>query len=233
MKQLTLVCVLMGALISSTVFAADPFEGKISLNITTAKGRTQKLDLAMKGKLQRMDMAMGEKTMGSILDLEKRQVTVMMPEQQMYMVMPMRDAAAAAKQEATEAKLEKTGQTEKILGYLCQLCTVKVNGKTTEMWLAEGLGSFIGMGGAASPMGGRPPPQSTWEKALAGVEGFPLRVVEKDAAGKEVFRMEATRVEKAAQPDALFAPPAEYRLFDMGAMMQGMPGGKNPFNRGN
>jgi len=126
--------------------------------------------------------------------------------------------------------LEKTGQTEKIVGYLCQLFTLKANGKTTELWLADGLGSFAGLGGG-NPMGGKPPPKSAWEQALAGVAGFPLRVVEKDAGGKETFRLEATKVDKSAQPDSLFAPPAGYQKFDMGTMMQGLPGGMNPFKR--
>jgi hypothetical protein len=231
MKTSHVLLVLCGALLAPAVFAADPFEGRITLNLTSGQGRPQTLDLAMKGRLQRVDMKVEGMAVGSIIDLDKRQVTVLMPDQQMFMLMALPPEAQAAEKQAQEGKLEKSGKTEKILGYLCQLFTLKADGKTTELWLAEGLGSFVGLGAGGNPMGGPPPPKAAWEQALAGVAGFPLRVVEKDAGGKELFRLEATKVDKSAQPAALFAPPAGYQKFDMGAMMQGLPPGMNPFKR--
>ena len=48
------------------------------------------------------------------------------------------------------------------------------------------------------------------------------------AKGKEVFKMEATKVEPGPLPDSLFVPPAGYEKFQMpslGDMMKGLGGG--------
>ena len=66
------------------------------------------------------------------------------------------------------------------------------------------------------------PPSQAWERALAGKDLFPLRVVGLDRSGKETFRMEVTSIEKQTLPDSLFVPPADYTKMDMGGMMQGM-----------
>jgi len=148
----------------------------------------------------------------------------------MYMTLPMPTGAAAAQKggKAQDVKLEKTGETEKILGYLATKFLSTHDGTTTELWLAEGLGTFFAPSSANNPMGGGrgsgPAPQG-WERALAGKELFPLRVVGKNKSGKETFRMETTSIEKHSLPDTLFAPPAGYQKFDMGGMggmMKGM-----------
>ncbi|MDD3179981.1 MAG: DUF4412 domain-containing protein [Opitutaceae bacterium] len=231
MKSIPVIIALCGTLLVQTAFAAAPFEGKITLTLTTGQDSQHTLDLAMKGQKQRIDMAVSKgQKIGSIIDLAQREVTVLMPQQQMFMVMPIKEAVEAAQRQIPEGKLEKTGRTGQVLGYLCQILTLKADGKITEIWLAEGLGSFAGLGGGGGPMGGNTPSQSVWEQALAGVAGFPLRVVEKDAQGNETFRLEATKVDKTPQPDSLFALPAGYQKFDLGGMMQGLPGGM-PFGR--
>ncbi|MBI2496707.1 MAG: DUF4412 domain-containing protein, partial [Opitutae bacterium] len=111
--------------------------------------------------------------------------------------------------------------------YKCQQVLVKDKGNVTEMWLAEGLGTFMGMGNGGGPFGGgrgRGATTSKWEQALKGVGGFPLRVISRDAASKEVFKMEVTKIEPGPQPDSAFAPPAGYQKFQM-------PGGM-PFGGG-
>jgi hypothetical protein len=118
------------------------------------------------------------------------------------------------------------------------------------MWLAEGLGTFAGFSGGKNPMArGRAAPSPAWERALAGKDVFPLRVVgyEKGVLAKgksadakaekakgseklnagEAFRLEVTAIDKSAQPDSLFSPPAGYQKFDMGGMMKGLiPGAR-------
>jgi hypothetical protein len=155
--------------------------------------------------------------------------------------MPVPDAQPQAESaKAGDApKLEKTGQTEKILGYTADKYIVTQDDQKTEMWLAEGLGTFMNpnssnpMGGMGRRGGAAPANMQAWEKALAGKSLFPLRVVGLDKANKETFRMEVTSIDKSALSDSLFAPPAGYEKFDMGAMMQGggmpgMPGGLRP-----
>ena len=90
------------------------------------------------------------------------------------------------------------------------------------MSLNQGNPMAGGRRGAASGAQG-------WERALAGKELFPLRVIGHDKGGKENFRMEATAINKQTLPDALFTPPADYQKLDMGGMMKGMmPPGARP-----
>ena len=228
----TLRSLLLAALFAPACLLAANFEGKVNFKITTG-GKPQELAYSIKGDKLRIDMP-GTKGMGGmIMDTTKKETTIIMDEQKMYMTMAMPETTATDRGGKTEeAKLEKTGQTEKILGYLATKFTSTSQGTTTELWLAEGIGTFLSMAGK-SPMGGgrkgSSPEAQSWEKALAGKDLFPLRVVGKDKSGKESYRMEATAINKQSIPDSQFAPPAGYQKFDMGGMggmLKGLlPGG--------
>ncbi len=228
MKKLLLF--LAGCVLAPAVLCAAEFEGRVNFKMTPASGKSQEVHYAMKNGKIRIEMP-GQRGMmgGMILDPAKRETTMIMDEQKMYMTMPMPDVAQQVEKAKQEGTLEKTGETEKILGFTAEKYLSTYGNTKTELWLAEGLGSFIGFSSAGSPMGGRraaETPQAAWEKALAGKALFPLRVVSYDKAGKEAFRMEATAVEKQALPEDLFTPPADYQKFDMGGMMKGMMPGR-------
>jgi hypothetical protein len=217
---------LVGTLLTAAPsFAADGFEGKVTFAMTSGKGRTMNMDYAIKGPLVRMDMNAEGQAVSMIMNPEKREITNVMHEQHMYMVMPMQlppAAEAKVKEMTANPDVEKTGKTETILGYLCSQVLVKDSkGATTEMWLAEGLGTFMSMGG--NPFGGKSSGPSKWEQALKGIGGFPMRVVTHDAAGKESYKMEVTKIAPGPQPAADFQPPAGFQKLDMGGM--------NPFAR--
>lgn len=218
--------------------AADAFEGKVSLTMTTEKGRAMTMDYSMKGQKLRTDMNADGHQMVSIMDLGKLEMLMLMPDQNMYMVMPIKKPveAAAAKAGESTADIEVTGKTETILGYKCNQILVKDKGTVTEMWVAEGLGMFMGLGqgggGGGGPMAGmfgggrsKSANEAKWEQALKGKGGFPLRVITRNAKGGESFKMEATKIEPGRIPDAQFEPPAGYQKFEMPNM-----GGL--FNRG-
>ena len=143
----------------------------------------------------------------------------------MYMVMPLKGGPATPGQakQGPEQKVEKTGRTETILGYLCEEYVTTDGGNTTEMWITDQLGSFAGLGGGnpmAGMMGGGKrgggSPASGWEQALKSKGGaFPLRVVSRDAKGRESFRLEARKIEPGPLPDSDFAPPAGFQKFSM------------------
>ncbi len=229
----------VGSLLTAAhTFAADAFEGKVSLAISTDKGRTQEMNYTMKGKRLRMDMNAEGHSMSTIMDMEKLEMLMLMPEQKMYMVMPIKQAVDKAVEHANQnpgaaADIERTGKTEKILGYLCEqiLVTDKAKGTVTELWVASDLGMFMGLGsgGGGGPFGGRRgggAAAAKWEEVLKGKGGFPLRVISRDASGKQSFKMEATKIDPSSQPDSLFVPPEGYKKFqmpDFGGMMK--PGG--------
>lgn len=216
----------VSALLAPAALLAASFEGKVNFKMNSGDGKSQDISYNIKGDKMRLEMPGMKGTGGVIVDMGKKEMTMLMDEQKMYMSMAMPDPAAApASGKQEDVKLEKTGETEKILGHTATKYISSHEGTKTELWLAEGLGTFMMMSGA-NPMGGGrrgsgPAPQS-WERLLAGKDLFPLRVVGKDKSGKESFRMEATAIEKQSLPDSLFAPPAGYQKLDMGGMMKGM-----------
>ncbi len=220
---------LLGSFLVTVGVHAATFEGKVSFKLTTARGQAQEIRQSIKGDKVRIEMP-GQNTMGGIIiDSTKREMTVTMDAQKMYLVMPMANPAAPAggtgkTEEAPQ--LEKTGEKEKILGYLAEKFVATQGNSQTELWLAEGLGAFMGLGngGPAGGRGGRGAAPQPWERALSGKDLFPLRVVTHDKDSKENFRMEVTAIEKQTLPDSLFAPPADFQKMDMGGMMGGMKG---------
>ncbi|HUR60607.1 MAG TPA: DUF4412 domain-containing protein [Opitutaceae bacterium] len=228
----TFVSLLAGLLLAPAVISAAEFEGKVTFKMTSGKDKAQDIRYAIKNGKFRIELP-GQAGMGGlIVDPVKRESVVLMDQQKMYMVMAIPDAKAtdAKAGKGDGATLEKTGETEKILGYTAEKYISKTADATTELWLAEGLGTFVGFGNS-NPMGGRrggsAPATQAWERALAGKEMFPLRVVSRDHANKETFKLEATSIDKTGLPDAMFTPPADYQKFDMGGMMKGMmPGNR-------
>jgi hypothetical protein len=227
-----LVSLLAGLLLVPAALSAAQFEGKVTFKMTPAKGQAQDIRYAIKNGKLRIELPDQKEMGGMIVDPVKRESIILMDQQRMYMVMAVPDASAAETKagKSDGATLEKTGVTEKILGYTAEKYISKSKDATTELWLAEGLGTFVGFSGG-NPMGGRrgggAPAGQPWEKALAGKAMFPLRVISRDNSNKETFKMEATNIDKTALPDAMFEPPAGYQKFDMGNMMKGMmPGNR-------
>jgi len=227
----------VGALLTASISsAADAFQGKVSLAITSGKGKSQTLNYSIKEQKLRMDMEAEGHSVATIMDMGKLEMLMLMAEQKMYMVMPLKKPVeqAMAKQGGGEstADIEVTGKTDTILGYKCNQILVKDKGTVTEMWVAEGLGMFMGLGqqgGGGGMFGGghKSANAAKWEEALKGKGGFPLRVISTDPKGKESFRMEATKIEPGTLSDSLFVPPAGYQKFQMPDL-----GSLNPFKRG-
>ena len=224
-------------LVAAHSFAADAFEGKVTLAINGDKGKPMNLNYAMKGPNVRMDTNAEGHQVSTIMNLPKMEMMILMAEQNMYMVMPIKKTAENAMEkhqgEAENIDIQRTGKTETILGYKTDqiLITDKEKGTVTELWSASNLGAFMGLGGGGgSPFGGRKNAAAAakWEEVMKGKGGgFPLRVITRDAKGKETFKMEATKIEPGPLPESLFVPPPGYQKFEMPDM-----GGLNPFKRG-
>lgn len=221
---------LTSALLAPAALLAASFEGKISYKITAPREKSTEMHQSIKGDKMRMEMP-GKSEGGSmIMDATKREMIMLMDSEKMYMTMQIPDATEVTSKRGEEMKLEKTDVTEKILGYTATKYIATSGSTKTEMWLAEGIGTFMGMGNNSSGGGGgglfggrkKSGGPKGWEQVLAGKDLFPLRVVELDKAGKEVFRMEVTAIKKESLPDSLFNPPADYTKFDMGGMMKGL-----------
>ena len=226
MKTIRPTILLAALLAPVTALLAAPkaFEGRVRFLMKEGKNAIN-LDQTIKRSMVRNDMQTDGHNTSMILDMEKREMIILMPEQQMYMTMPMREAAKAAQDAAQKAdtKVELTNETETILGYKCKKLLVHSKEGITEIWGAEGIGMFM-MGGGGGPMGRGQAPKHAWENVLAENGFFPLRLVTRSPAGKETLRMEAQEIDTATPSDSAFLPPPDYQKFEM-PVMPGMGGG--------
>jgi hypothetical protein len=216
------------ALLAPCVLAADTFEGTVTMTIAAPgmKSGPQTINLSLKDGNMRTDMDTGRGTMSAIFDMKNQQMLILMPQQRMYMVRPMPQAAAGqapAPSGAPPANLQDTGVKETILGYACEKYTSTSDSGTTEIWVTDQLGTFMGLFHGGGP-GGRSQAPAAWESALKGRNSFPMRVV--STSSKGTFRLDVTAVNKTSLPDSLFGPPDGWQKFDLGGLMDGwMPGG--------
>jgi len=203
-------------------FAEEEFEGTVIFQMTQG-GRKTDMKYMAQGSKMRTEIAAGPTggTVG-IADYSKNKIYVLMPQLQSYMEMEF-DAEKLGRK-ATEnmknASIQETDETQNILGYECKKWISTQNGQTTDIWVAKGLGKFFEPKGSFGQAGGE-----DWHKKLMEEGGFPFRVIQKDASGKEVYRLEVSKVEKTKLDAGLFAIPPGYRKFDMPNMagMKGMP----------
>jgi hypothetical protein len=206
---------------------AMAFEGKVSMKMTSGKDAftyTYYVKGTKKGR---------SGTFSSIIDYDKMEMQMLMPEQKMYMVHRLDNLMKSeAVQKANDIEFKPTGHKEKIAGWEAEEFVGVSEGKQTEVWVTKGLGKFMMANGGKSGAFGKGGQKSpAWEKFMREGEFFPLRVVQRTKPGApEDFRMEATAIDKTQQDDSLFRVPADYQKFEMpnmGEMFKGMvPGGR-------
>ena len=233
---------LLIALLAPVALSATSFEGKVTMKMSGPREAPPAMTFSLKDGFSRIDMAGADGHNSSVIfDAAKQEVTILIPDQKMYMtqVMQKPPATAAIAEGAADSGFEVTTTKEKILGYDCVKYIAKTKEGTSEIWVTDQLGSFLGFGGDPGGGGRRGPgggvaAQQGWAQVLAGKGVFPLRVVT-TTGGKETYRMEATAVEKTALPASTFAAPADFknlsdmmRGMGMPGGMPGMPGGMRP-----
>jgi len=228
-------------LASATASLALAFEGKVDMKMTSSRGdNTMPMTYFIKGSHMRTEMSVPPDkenknggTFATIMDLEKREVIMLMAEQKMYMVHEIPAATMEkASNKTAEADFKPTGRKEKIAGIEAEEYAGQSEKKRTEIWVTKELGKFMMANqGKGGPMGGKKGGQSSaWARFAEQGDFFALRVIQRAKEGApEDFRLEVTKVEKGSQPDSLFKPPADYQKFEMpsmGDMMKGMIPGR-------
>ena len=221
----------------TTAAIASAFEGKVEMKMTSSSGTgDMPLTYFLKGTHMRIEMAVPPDkhnknggTFATIMDMDRQEIIMLMPEQKMYMVHKIsEDQTAQANNKAEETDFKPTGRKETIAGFeAAEYIGTSNNGKRTELWVTKELGKFmLANQGKGGPFGGKKGATSGWEKFAAQENFFPLRTVTRAKEGApEDFRMEVTKIDKGAQADALFQPPADYQKFEIpsvGDMMKGM-----------
>lgn len=225
------------ALASAPVRAQAMFEGKVTMTFTSPRG-AQPVEMYLKDGKSRMEMVTQRGSIATINDPVKKEMIMIMPDQNMFMRRST-DMPAMANMpgapERTKAGIKKTGKTETIAGVACEHYTITEENGDTDACLAAGMGGFMGMGGgmgggrmgggggggggAGRGPGGGGGGQMAWSRDLEkGM--FPLKVM-KDGA----VTLEVTAIEKKKLDPALFAAPEGFTEMPG---MGGPPGGGRP-----
>lgn len=213
------------------------FEGDITL-LTKSKKRSEPvpITITVKGAKMRFDVPedmegapkFGMHTHAIVNTAEKKAYTIV-DEQKMVMVMDldrfseqmkkMKPSGAAEAANEAPPKVTKTGHTDTIVGMKCEdWDLVSAKGNRGKVCVSEEEASFLSMPNIGTPA------DRLWAKELFDGKHFPLRMVSYDAAGTEETRLEVTKLERKAVPDAVFEIPPGYKVMDFGQMMAGMQG---------
>ena len=214
---------------ATPAFSQPQFEGRIGMKITQPSAKNAagtNMLYCVKGSKVRLEMQpdarQGEElfSMAFLMDMEKQQLNMLLPEQKMYYSYSFKDQKVQ-KPKAGEADFKPTGRTDTILGYKVEeYANVASKGEYAEMWLTKGIGTFKMM--AAGP-GGKMADQKSWEKYIADNGLFPMRVLQYDKkGGKLVSQMDVTKVERATLPASLFELPSDYKKFSIGNLFKGI-----------
>ena len=215
------------------------FEGIVHFKDTRggAKGeQTAEFDYFTKANKVRIEMQRRDAQHAAIvMDPEGRKTIIIMAAQRMYMEFPMKEPTEAAAEAQSAAKgptIVKTGKTDTVLGHTCEVVTIKTGHGESEICASKELGQFYSQRSAQPGMGrhgtsGGGENDYAWAKEFRDKGFFPLRAVTKDEDGKEINRLEATKIEKKSLDASLFSVPEGYTKFDLAGMLggKGMPPG--------
>jgi Domain of unknown function (DUF4412) len=108
------------------------------------------------------------------------------------LVLPI-GSGARAPEPSSSATIERTGKSEAVAGYLCELWNVTDKQRTIQACVVDGVAWGSGYAQLVS-----------W---LPRGKFFVLRVVERDLTGVETFRVLATKVTRGPQSEVLFDVP--------------------------
>jgi hypothetical protein len=194
------------------IAAAVSFEGEIEMSMGGA-GVGMTTLMTIKGDKIRTDMK-GLMSYASITDMGAKKTWVLDTAAHTYTEMdlsktPKPTTPPPAK---SPAKVTKTGRTDKIAGYACDIYTIDDPTLAMHLEACSASGISLVAFGLSNPFGLLAPGQKGNDDMFTQLvsHGFPLRIAYLDASGAPLMKIEATRVEKKSVPDSDFAIPAGY-----------------------
>jgi hypothetical protein len=207
---------------------AQAFEGTVSYQLKGAE--EGQFIQSYKGGRVRTEIT--TKGHAAVMLMEAGTMTMLMPDQKMYMTMNLKDMAArmsgmgGRNQEhdaGTPPKITDEGTKETIAGHTCQNYLMG-DKQDIEACVATGMGFFMmgsnpmAMGGGGGSMANASALANNPEYAKFFKNGFfPLRL-SKVEGGKKQVMMEATQVEAKSLDASLFQVPADYKEMKMPGM---------------
>ncbi|HNV25847.1 MAG TPA: DUF4412 domain-containing protein [Nitrospira sp.] len=217
-----------GLVLSLTAFPAyaGDFEGVIQMkNSHVDTGTTSTMNWYIKGDRGRVEMSRTDsQTQVMLFDGKTRTMQMGMPGQKSYMEISLEgDRGDHLKELLDTQSVERTGKTDKIAGYVCEVWRItdkEHHRAKSELCVAKGFGKAATFW--IDPKEARRSSQPAWVKQLVEEGGFGLRSIQYDEAGKESVRMEVVSVEKKPLDASLFAFPADWAKHDMAGLQERM-----------
>jgi hypothetical protein len=201
---------------------AGSFEGSVTGVHKSSSGEVRQDKLYFKGDRLRVDD--DENSGYSVWDLGKKQAFSANPKDKTVFIGSWDDFAVnfvgkASPQDVSKdiSTVTKTGKSDKVAGYSCEMYHVKDNESSSEVCVAKGISNsafyqLFTSGGLGNP-GLR-----NFIKEKDG--GFPLRSVNRDESGQVESTEEVTKIEAAKLDDSLFEPPAGFKRTNYGDAMR-------------
>jgi hypothetical protein len=186
------------------------FEGDVTMHVTSNRGDAP-MDLVfhLKGGNARVDVPAPSGAQAHVVfDASAQKTYVILDAQHTYLETDHQLQKNFPGPRPLPATITPTGKHETVAGTDCEDWEiVEALGKRTTACVVPGVAFFDFA--ATRPIGGTP--QRGWADELRMKQMFPLRAVESDSAGKELSRIEVTKIEKAPEDDALFNVPSGFK----------------------
>ena len=206
-----LMVLVFGALFLSGISRAVAFEGVVDYHISSGDHQMD-MEYLIKGHKVRFNGDVKTHNSAGILDPDAKTITILMPEQKMYMVQNMADY----KKMATEAqgKFSDTGNNETILGHKCEEYLYESKSGQAHIWLASKLGFFGGLFQGPSSTAS----MDAWVKMAQDKGLFPMKSVYNGNDGKVKSTMTATKIAAQSVAESNFQVPSGYKEVKMPKM---------------
>jgi len=198
----------------STLATLVSFEGEIEMKTKSGAGSFGVATVfKIKGSKMRTELSALGTDYVSIMDMEGKKSISLDTKGHTYTETDLSAASAAAKTKPkSTTKVVATNRKDVVAGYTCEIYEIQdlagAGGPPVEICVASGISMVaFGLSGPFSyfSKGGN---DDAWGAVMS--HGFPLRITMRDPKGAPIMTLEATRVEKKTEPDALFEVPAGY-----------------------
>lgn len=213
-----IITLLFVFIFQSFSFSQENFEGKINLKMTS-NGESHEMSYLVKNNKMRMEVNEAGHSAVILFDPVSKKMTMLMPQQNMYMEMPInKEIANEMNKDNEDVKFTKTGETRTINGYKCEKWIYKSKDEQGEAWMTKDLGKLKMFSGYSMQDKSNQP---EWMKEIESEGAFPMLVNIKDNSGNDQGKMEVTSVNKESLDASLFKVPAGYHKFEMPGMNSG------------
>lgn len=197
-----------------------PFEGILEIKIRD-EGENQTDRYYLKENRLRCEESL-KKDVAIVLDLSKKTQFFLMMKGKMALELSSQIQELLQKDDKPKKSVEiqETQKTEIIAGFSCRQWFVKSDENVIEMWLAESFKDHIGTFYAFKKLSFEKDGKSIflfreWKDDAAAKGLFPFRIVEKNAKGKELRRLDVMKASKKTLEDSMFEVPSGFKTAKM------------------